>query len=197
MTELTAEALLFSLQSFVAREPEALAENASLVEQVMQALDLSELPLISSNQGQITEDTPIELIVRQVRQNILFNSESVKSRISQLLKYVRADIPKTPPLDATVVLKIVTEISRLPHFVADASMLSTSIMQIHCLILARLQARAGNADVDTSHSEEEEIERCEICHSNIPFESLRWAKCVNNHQYRKSYIRLSGHDAEY
>lgn len=192
---MTAEALLFSLQSLAAREPEALAEDAVVVEQVMQALDLVELPSIIPNQGQITEDTPVELIVRQVRQNILFNSDSVKSRISQLLKYVRADIPKTPPLDATVVLKIVTEISRLPHFVADASILSNSIMQIHCLILAKLQARTGNADADASHSEEEEIERCEICHSNIPFESLRWAKCVNNHQYRK-FLRVYGHNAE-
>lgn len=179
------------------REPEALADDDFVVEQVVQALDLVELLAITSNQGQITEDTPVELIVRQVRQNILFNSDSVKSRVSQLLKYVKADIPKTPPLDATVVLKIVTEISRLPHFVADASILSTSIMQIHCLILAKLQARAGNTDADTSICEEEEIERCEICHSNIPFESLRWAKCVNNHQYRKSMIRISGPEAKY
>lgn len=194
---MTAEALLFSLQSFATREPEALAEDASLVEQIMQALDLAELPLINTHQGQITEDTPVELIVRQVRQNILFNSDSVKSRISQLLKYVRADIPKTPPLDATVVLKIVTEISRLPHFVADASILSNSIMQIHCLILAKLQARTGNTDADTSISEEEEVERCEICRGNIPFESLRWAKCVNNHQYRESMTRLYMLDAGY
>ncbi|KAI4729435.1 hypothetical protein E4T49_02905 [Aureobasidium sp. EXF-10728] len=160
--ELTAEALLSSLQSLAMREPEALADHNFVIEQVLQALDLSELPSTSFNQGQITEDTPIELV---------------------LLKYVKADIPKTPPLDATVVLKIVSEISRLPHFVADASLLSTSIMQIHCLILAKLQARAGNADADASTSEEEEIERCEICHNNIPFESLRWARCVNNHQY--------------
>jgi hypothetical protein len=192
---LTAEALLFSLQSFAVREPEALAEDAIVVEQVMQALDLAELPSINSNQGQITEDTPVEQIVRQVRQNILFNSDSIKIRISQLLKYVRADVPKTPPLDATIVLKIVSEISRLPHFVADASILSTSIMQIHCLILAKLQARAGNTDADSSISEEEEIERCEICHSNIPFESLRWAKCVNNHQYRKSMTISPGYNA--
>jgi hypothetical protein len=197
LTELTAEALLFSLQSFAMREPEALADDDFVVEQVLQALDLVELPAVTSNQGQITEDTSLELIVRQVRQNILFNSDSVKSRVSQLLKHVKADIPKIPPLDATVVLKIVTEISRLPHFVADASILSTSIMQIHCLILAKLQARAGNADGDTSISEEEEIERCEICHSNIPFESLRWAKCVNNHQYRKSMTRVSGRNASY
>ena len=168
------------------REPEALSGEDFFIEQIMHALDLVELPSIGSNQGQITEDTPVELVVRQVRQNILFNRDSVRSRVAQLLKYVKADIPKTPPLDATVVLKIVTEISRLPHFVADASILSNSIMQIHCLILAKLQARAGNADADTSNSDEEEIERCEICHSNIPFESLRWAKCVNNHQYRKS-----------
>lgn len=194
---MTAEALLFSLQSFAVREPEALANDALVVEQVMQALDLSELPSTNSNQGQITEDTPVELIVRQVRQNILFNSDSIKIRISQLLKYVRADVPKVPPLDATIVLKIVTEISRLPHFVADASILSTSIMQIHCLILAKLQVRAGNTDADTSISDEEEIERCEICHSNIPFESLRWAKCVNNHQYRKSIRSVFGHDTEH
>lgn len=167
------------------REPEALSDDSLLVEQIIQALDLAILPSAGFNQGQITEDTPVELIVRQVRQNILFNHESVRSRVAQLLKYVKADIPKTPPLDATVVLKTVTEISRLPHFIADASILSSSIMQIHCLILAKLQARAGNAEADTSSSEEEEIERCEICHSNIPFESLRWAKCVNNHQYRK------------
>ncbi|KAG9957039.1 hypothetical protein KCU61_g9391, partial [Aureobasidium melanogenum] len=181
--ELTAEALLSSLQSLAVREPEALADESFVIEQIVQALDLKDLPSGGFNQGQITEDTPVELIVRQVRQNILFNRESVHSRVTQLLKYVKADIPKTPPLDATVVLKIVTEISRLPHFVADASILSNSIMQIHCLILAKLQARAGNTDTDTSNSEEEEIERCEICHSNIPFESLRWAKCVNNHQY--------------
>ena len=187
---MTAEALLLSLQSFAAREPKALGDDAFVIEQVLQALDLADLPVINSSQGQITEDTPVDMIVRQVRQNILFNSDSVRSRLSQLLKYVKADIPKTPPLDATVVLKIVTEISRLPHFVADASILSTSIMQIHCLILAKLQARAGNTDADTAISEEEEIERCEICHSNIPFESLRWAKCVNNHQYRKSMILL-------
>ncbi|KAG9554194.1 hypothetical protein KCU71_g11926, partial [Aureobasidium melanogenum] len=181
--ELTAEALLSSLQSLAVREPEALADESFVIEQIVQALDLTDLPSGGFNQGQITEDTPVELIVRQVRQNVLFNRESVHSRVTQLLKYVKADIPKTPPLDATVVLKIVTEISRLPHFVADASVLSNSIMQIHCLILAKLQARAGNTDTDTSNSEEEEIERCEICHSNIPFESLRWAKCVNNHQY--------------
>jgi hypothetical protein len=189
--------LLFSLQSFAVREPEALADDAFVIEQVMQALDLAGIPSVNSNQGQITEDTPVELIVRQVRQNILFNSDSIKIRVSQLLKYVRADVPKVPPLDATIVLKIVTEISRLPHFVADASILSTSIMQLHCLILAKLQARAGNTDADTSISEEEEIERCEICHSNIPFESLRWAKCVNNHQYRKSIRSLFGHDTEH
>ena len=129
---MTAEALLFSLQSFAVREPEVLADDTFIIEQVMQALDLADLPVINSGQGQITEDTPVDTIVRQVRQNILFNSDSVRSRLSQLLKYVKADIPKTPPLDATVVLKIVTEISRLPHFVADASILSTSIMQFHC-----------------------------------------------------------------
>jgi hypothetical protein len=115
------------LQSFAVREPEALADDAFVIEQVMQALDLAGIPSVNSNQGQITEDTPVELIVRQVRQNILFNSDSIKIRVSQLLKYVRADVPKVPPLDATIVLKIVTEISRLPHFVADASILSTSI----------------------------------------------------------------------
>jgi hypothetical protein len=188
---LTAEALLFSLQSLAVRDSEALGDDALVVEQVMQALDLAELSSVNSNQGQITEDTPVELIVRQVKQKILFNSDSIRIRISQLLKYVRADVPKAPSLDATIVLKVVSEISRLPHFVADASILSTSIMQLHCLILAKLQARAGNSDADTSISEEEEIERCEICHSNIPFESLRWAKCVNNHQYRKSMTSLS------
>lgn len=182
---MTSEALLSSLQSLAVREPEALADESFVIEQIMQALDLADLPSAGISQGQITEDTSVELIVRQVRQNILFNRESVRSRVAQLLKYVKADIPKTPPLDATVVLKIVTEISRLPHFVADASVLSSSIMQIHCLILAKLQARAGNADADTPNPDEEEIERCEICHSNIPFESLRWAKCVNNHQYRE------------
>ncbi|KAI4722432.1 hypothetical protein E4T48_01239 [Aureobasidium sp. EXF-10727] len=171
ITKLTAEALLSSLQSLAMREPEAFTDHSFVVEQVLQALDLSELPSTSFNQGQITEDTPIELV---------------------LLKYVKADIPKTPPLDATVVLKIVSEISRLPHFVADASLLSTSIMQIHCLILAKLQARAGNADADSSTSEEEEVERCEICHNNIPFESLRWARCVNNHQYHfEKYQQLT------
>lgn len=182
---MTSEALLSSLQSLAVREPEALADESFVIEQIMQALDLADLPSAGISQGQITEDTSVELIVRQVRQNILFNRESVRSRVAQLLKYVKADIPKTPPLDATVVLKMVAEISRLPHFVADASVLSSSIMQIHCLILAKLQARAGNADANTPNPDEEEIERCEICHSNIPFESLRWAKCVNNHQYRK------------
>ncbi|THY18183.1 hypothetical protein D6D00_08212 [Aureobasidium pullulans] len=181
--ELTAEALLSSLQSLSVREPEAFADENFVVEQVMQALDLAELPSSYSKLGQITEDTPVDLIVRQVRQNILFNRDSVHSRLSQLLKYVKGDIPKTPQLDATVVLKIVTEIARLPQFVADASFLSHSIMQIHCLILAKLQARGGNSDAEASTSEEEEIESCEICRKNIPFESLRWAKCVNNHQY--------------
>lgn len=182
---MTSEALLSSLQSLAVREPEALADESFVIEQIMQALDLADLPSAGISQGQITEDTSVELIVRQVRQNIVFNRESVRSRVAQLLKYVKADIPKTPPLDATVVLKMVAEISRLPHFVADASVLSSSTMQIHCLILAKLQARAGNADANTPNPDEEEIERCEICHSNIPFESLRWAKCVNNHQYRK------------
>ncbi|KAI5269346.1 hypothetical protein E4T47_07160 [Aureobasidium subglaciale] len=191
--ELTAEALLFGLQSLSVRNPEALADDNSIAEQVMQALDLAELPSVNSNHGQITEDTPVELIVRQVRHNILFNRESVESRVTQLLKYVKTDVPKTPPLDATVVLKIVSEISRLPHFVADASFLSNSIMQIHSLILAKLQVRAGNADADASNLEEEEVERCEICNTNIPFESLRWAKCVNSHQYPRctlSYLAI-------
>jgi hypothetical protein len=183
--ELSAEAFLFSLQNLATRDSEAVVDDDFVAEQIMQVLDLAEVPLVNSNQTQITEDTSVELIVRQVRQNILFNRESVKSRLAQLLKYVKGDTVKTPPLDSTVVLKIVTEVARLPHFVADASPLSHSIMQIHCLILAKLQARAGNADADTSGLEEEEIEKCGICDGNIPFESLRWAKCDNNHQYRE------------
>jgi hypothetical protein len=183
--ELSAEAFLFSLQNLATRDSEAVVDDDFVAEQIMQVLDLAEVPLVNSNQTQITEDTSAELIVRQVRQNILFNRESVKSRLAQLLKYVKGDTVKTPPLDSTVVLKIVTEVARLPHFVADASPLSHSIMQIHCLILAKLQARAGNADADTSGLEEEEIEKCGICDGNIPFESLRWAKCDNNHQYRE------------
>lgn len=185
--ELSSEALLFSLQSLALRQPDMITENAFLLEQITQTIDLTDLPSVTSNQGQITEDTPVEFIVRQVRQNILFNRDSTNSRMLQILEYVKGDIPKVAPLDATVVLKIVTEVARLPHFIADASPLSHSIMQIHCLILAKLQARAGG-NADTSSSEDEEIEKCGICDGNIPFESLRWAKCVNNHQYRKCRV---------
>lgn len=184
-TEMTAEALLFGLQSLSVRQSEPLNDQRFLHEQILQALDFADTPSVYSNQAQITEDTPSEYIVRQVRQNILFNRESVESRLTQLLKYVKGDIPKIPSLDATVVLKVVTEVARLPHFIADASPLSHSIMQVHCLILAKLQARAGNEDADASNMEDEEIEKCDICDGNIPFESLRWAKCIHNHQYRK------------
>lgn len=193
MTDITSEALVCTLQNLAIREPETLADQEMLLEQLSRILDLSHTPSYQQNQAQITEDTPIDFIVRKVRQNIILNRDSVSNRLSQLLKYVKGETPKIPSLDAAVVLRIVTEVARMPHFIADVSPLSHMIMQTHCLVLAKLQARDGGEDVDIPHLEEEEVEKCDICFENIPFESLRWAKCVNGHQFCKSQALVYGY----
>lgn len=139
----------------------------------------------------ITEDTPVRAIMRQVRENILFHKDSIAYRTSQLARFARKEIPKNMPPDPTVIRRIATEVVRMPHFISEASDLSQTITHIHCLILAKLDLRDGRTEESEGLSDQD-VEICGICSSSISFESLRWARCPNGHQFSKlSFVWLS------
>lgn len=183
-SEISAEAALLSLQRFVALMPEGPSIESMLEAALVQTFDLSGTPDTQRYQVPITEDTPIRAVMRQVRQNILFQKDAVASRIRLLSTFSGKHVSKKIAPDAKVIRRIVTEVVRMPHFISEASELSQTISHIHDLILAKLDAREGQRD-DSNGLSDQDVETCDICSSGIAFESLRWARCPNGHQFGK------------
>ncbi|GAB7355411.1 hypothetical protein MBLNU459_g5928t1 [Dothideomycetes sp. NU459] len=142
--ELSAEAVLFSLQHSFKPLHDAEFGTALLTPQILRALSLTDLPVTEQNHASLTEDTPIPSIVRQLRESLFFDRDSIASSTEQLATFVTLERSrKVPPPNATIVRRIATEVVQLPHFVAEASPLSQTISHIHSLILAKLDAREG------------------------------------------------------
>lgn len=185
---MSSEAVLGSLQRFFERDPNTEPVSDLLVFQILRALDLADVHSTPQNQVSIPEDTPINSIVSLLRRNILFHSDSIVARAERLATFVSfGKARRSPPLDPIVIRRVATEVVQLPHFVAEASLLSQTISRIHSVILAKLDAREGRGgDEHLSDIDDVDVEQCEICGDNIPFESLRWAQCPNDHQFSMS-----------
>lgn len=177
--------MLSSLQQFINHVPQVKVADNVLLSSLLQTLDLTDPPVLPRHQTHITEDTSIRAIVRQVRENVLFRGGSIASRVRQLVRFSQEDVPASMPVDPAVIRDIVTEVVRLPHFISEASDLSQKITHIHCLILAKLDARDGKTHQSDGLSDQD-VETCDTCSSSIAFESLRWARCSNGHQFSKS-----------
>lgn len=182
--EISAEAALFSLQHFVRSTPANAPIDNIIQSSLLHTFDLADAPDSQQYQMPITEDTPVRTIMRQVRENVLFHKDAIASRTKQLSSFARKTIPKTMPVDPEVIRRVVTEVVRMPHFISEASDLSQKITHIHCLILAKLDAIDGRRE--QSDLSDQDVETCGICSSSIAFESLRWARCPNGHQFGKS-----------
>lgn len=182
--EISAESILFSLKRFIERIPQSSLIDSMFQTSALQAQDLTAQPDLSQLEMPITEETSVRSIVRQMRRGILFHKESIADRNKSLTRFAIKGIPQNPPIESSIVRRIATEVVHMPHFISEASDISQRITHIHCVILEKLDARDGR--VATSDGvNDQEVETCEICAGSIAFESLRWARCRNAHQFRK------------
>lgn len=179
-TDVSAEAYLFSLQRYLERFPDATHVDDTFQDSLLQIFDLASVAERPNDYTPITQDTPAQVIARQVRENMLFLKRPLTSRIKLLSSFRTGQIPKKVAPDADVVRAIVSETARMPRFLKEADGLSQTISRIHDLILAKLTARDGQAD-DSDKWNDQDPEKCGICESDMAFESLCWARCPNNH----------------
>ena len=184
MTEITAEAVLYSLHRFLERMPVTDLMDSILQQSLLSSFDLTNVPANQQYQMPITEDTPIRHIVREMQRNILFHRDSIASRNKRLVSFASKGIPKDTPPDAAAVRCIVTEVHRMPAFLSEAGDLSQTISSIHEIVLAKLEAREGRSELNGVG--DQEVEVCSICTEPVAFESLRWARCQNGHQFSES-----------
>ena len=195
-TEISTEAALFSLQRFVERLPDPqLVENVFQFS-LLQTFDLINAPSIQQYQMPITEDTPVRSIMRSVRENTLFNKDSVAYRTGQIARFAKREIPKEISPDPTVVRRIASEVVRMPHFISEAGDLSQTITHIHCLILAKLDLVEGHTE-ETEDLSDRDVEVCSTCSGGIAFESLCWSRCVRGHLFSMFSTAKFGVDADF
>lgn len=179
--DVAAETLLWGLQRFLESSSNAQLDPSDICRQIERATGIALAPQ-GHNQQAYTEDATSSDLAKQFRHNFLLDPDNVKSRQTRLVQLAQDEGSKNLVPDIAVIRRLVVEVLRLPLALSNATPQSRTILQIHRVILAKLDARSGGASGAPSVSDVD-VEKCEICSAGISFESLRWARCANGHDF--------------
>ena len=149
--------------------------------------------------GSQTQDsdlsTSLESQVAHLRQKFVYDQESILSRNRRLVQLAQAPVAQSLKPDLNMIRRLVTTVLGLPSSLSDDVPMSAKIIKVYRVVLAKIEAREHDTDpVIETHS----LERCDMCDSNIAFESLLWARCSAGHQFSRcalSFLAMQNSEA--
>lgn len=187
----TAESLLFSFQVHVEQIEEPADRTASLQAWMNETAKVftATAPSPSANDVGLSENSPV-ILLAQLRHTLYWTREVLQARMQHLVALALKDRSSAAECQRRIIKTLVDEVLRLSQKGLSSSRLSLEIISQHKMLVAKLDEQRlavdepGTADLD---------EHCAICGQGIPFESLKWAKCLNGHQFSRcglSFIAL-------
>ena len=147
------------------------------------ASGLARLENLPAEPRYVEGSSPV-MLARELKERILYSPDSIASRNKRLIHLARDSSGDMTP-DLAMIFRLATEVVRMPSWLSEVSVLSRTIRRIHHIILVKLEARENKISEDLSTVGGADVETCEICSHVITFESLRWARCSNGHQFCK------------
>lgn len=173
---LPAEAILFSVQRCMELRNGPAAYSPEIVVNHVLAHTPSgpRVEDIAALSAETTEEQ-----VRQLRLALYAPEEARKFRASRLAGVALR--LSQPELIRNIVKRFVSVLLRLDHTVLEMDETSITIRRLFYTVHSRLEAPAASGTEQATAGDR--VETCKICDDNIPFESLRWARCTRGHRF--------------
>ncbi|KAK4498104.1 hypothetical protein PRZ48_010760 [Zasmidium cellare] len=183
---LSAEAILFSLVRQLERnaeieEPDTVDRDSLIAEVLQYRRPSQDIVNNDSNLLEALGNGP-DVLHRHIKKAILAHAEVLAAQASRLVDI--ALNPNGPRAEVVrpVVQRLVQEFTRLTGQVASNDSLSQRIRATFAIVASKL---SPTQDPHVNGDAQGNSEVCTICEKPVPFESLRWAKCVSGHQFSR------------
>lgn len=181
MSDISSETLLLSLLRFRENNLDVAFDPDKLAAQMLAATEVGP----PSNQGMSVsvQTADSEIVTMELRMRILSDADATIRRYKRLITIAEDDSRGASTPDLEIIRRLTTETLRLPRSMCDQSRLSADIVRIYSIVLAKLDQREGKTSHMQSQLTRADGEACTVCNKMLPFESLRWARCSNGHQF--------------
>lgn len=177
---LSAETVAYSVKFWLKHSFDSVDKRKSTVQEILNELDQA---ILRIEQEPIAngEDSPTANL-----NTLLYQSKALKAhRMKRLISLfdLSLDPAASSALDMVIVAKLTTTILRLPRASWKRSVISNYIILEYKKAISKLQADLVHQaeDLDLTHTDMKE--QCEICEAEIPLEDLKWARCVEGHEF--------------
>jgi len=156
-------------------------DRETLAERILRTMSLSALS-DCHDFDILSPDASMKEVSIAFRRSTLYDRRCVLARNKALVELAQKPSDFTLKPDLTVVRQLVTSSQNLQQYIRKEDALGHATFRIHKIVLGKINARNGLPGAD-SETLEQDLEICNVCEGPISFESLRWARCSNGHQF--------------
>lgn len=125
-----------------------------------------------------------DMCLRYIRAQLYYQPNILRERLERLLQIALQREP-THALSRAGYLQLTNIILKLPTDIADGSRLSWQILGAMYMMRGKLTAATGATAPGENDVKQHLKEECSICHATLPFESVKWSRCSNGHQFSR------------
>lgn len=195
----SAETLLFSIRQHLTSGgcfEDTVQGRQQLVDSLMNTLGLQDFDLDCVEHAHPPADIqdvtdPCELqhhgdlCLRYIRAQLYYQPVPLRERLERML-HVALQREPSHTLSRTGYLQVTKLVLGLPADIAEGSPLSGQILGAMHTMRGKLTSTAGAAaTVDGGDLQQHLDEQCSICKVPLNFESVRWSRCSNGHQFSR------------
>ncbi|KAF2157826.1 hypothetical protein K461DRAFT_290101 [Myriangium duriaei CBS 260.36] len=127
----------------------------------------------------------LERAIHNLRLRVLLNREAIQRRAEMLVKIARGGSEMPPTPDLIVIKVLASAVYNVPAVYHEGHTVSGMIYKIHTTILRIIVNREQGGQKTPEDPQEQRHEVCNTCGSKITFESLRWSRCEQGHQFSR------------
>ena len=181
--DFVAETLLFSLQRYLESQSGPV-DREPLVQAMLKTSPNSKIHFHFEKDRDLPSDisnTP--QVVQWLTKQIYMHQESVNARLRLLVDRATRKVSNVGQISPQIIQRLVAVVLQLSAGFEQGGEMSKKIRSVYKVVKSKLepnlQSSTTNADVETWSEE------CRICRSDVPFESVKWARCEAGHQFSR------------
>ena len=178
---ITTEVLLFSLQRYLDLHPESI-DSETIVQAMLKTVDRQHSDYDTDNMI-LSSTADTAQLVSHLQTQVSMRPEVMRERFRLLANIALGKLSPGKQMPMPVIQCLVNEVAEVMARIEQRGPLSDNIREIYSKLRSKLQPEDQPSHIHSGANGLQE--ECHICRENIPFESVKWAKCGGGHQFSR------------
>lgn len=182
-SDVTAEVLLFGIRRYLDRQSD-IVDADKLVQSMSRTTNLpTDRYDFKDDKATLYSGLEAVQMARLLRTRVIIRPEMRNGRFKLLADTALGQVSTANQDSKQVIQRLVSEVLQLSDHLSRGGELSKKIRRVYNMLKSKLfpEELSTREPMDAGEWNEE----CSICHTQIPFESVRWAKCGSGHQFSR------------